>query len=112
MSDRVLPFSTAAQAYGRVQPLKVRAVPQGQARAVAQPTSVAPASDTLDISAAARAQATPSHPLAAAKVAGGVSFDGSVPARAAGAMPIYTNPAARNGAATGVDAGRLIDFEA
>lgn len=116
MSDRVLPFSTAAQAYGRVQPLKVRAVPQGRAQDIAQGTTQtgAPSAvrDTFDLSAAARAQSTPSNSLAAAKVPGQVSFDGAAPATAPGAMPIYTNPAARNGAATGVNAGRLIDFEA
>ncbi len=140
MSDRVLPFSTAAQAYGTTRPLMVRAVPQGRTQvqgtqANAQAAQVAkPAQhDTFDFSAAARARSTPSHPLAAAKVPGQVSFEGSasasattppaspmppapVPAQArtqvTGSMPIYTNPASRNVAATGVNAGRLIDFEA
>ncbi|MFG0244376.1 MAG: hypothetical protein ACF8R9_16490 [Phycisphaerales bacterium JB054] len=118
MSDRVLPFSTAAQAYGNVRPLMVRAVPQGQsqsqagAASLAERASRADAHDSFDLSAAAKARSTPTNPLAAAKVPGQVSFDGHAPAQAASAMPIYTNPAARNGAATGVNAGRLIDFEA
>lgn len=120
MSDRVLPFSTAAQAYGNVRPLMVRAVPQGQsqhqtqaiAASLTDRASRADANDSFDLSAAAKARSTPTNPLAAAKVPGQVSFDGHAPAQAASAMPIYTNPAARNGAATGVDAGRLIDFEA
>lgn len=128
MSDRVLPFSTAAQAYGASRPLMVRAVPEGRAQA-GQPLSSGRAGqaaqpaepDTFDFSAAARARSTPAHPLAAAKVPGQVSFEGSTPAagspapppaRDSRAMPIYANPASRNGAATGVDAGRLIDFEA
>lgn len=122
MSDRVLPFSTAAQAYGNVRPLMVRAVPQGQgqiqsqsqagAASLTERASRADAHDSFDLSAAAKARSTPTNPLAAAKVPGQVSFDGHAPAQAASAMPIYTNPAARNGAATGVNAGRLIDFEA
>ncbi|MDQ7013426.1 MAG: hypothetical protein Q9O74_05965 [Planctomycetota bacterium] len=132
MSDRVLPFSTAAQAYGTTRPLMVRAVPQGRTQAQgaqASPQAVQVAKpaqhDTFDFSAAARARSTPSHPLAAAKVPGQVSFEGSAATAAttpppapqartqvAGSMPIYTNPASRNVAATGVDAGRLIDFEA
>ncbi len=140
MSDRVLPFSTAAQAYGTTRPLLVRAVPQGQTQVRGVQTAAHAAQvakpqqhDTFDFSAAARARSTPSHPLAAAKVPGQVSFEGSTPtptspptytrapaapnaappqARAADAMPIYTNPASRNVAATGVNAGRLIDFEA
>lgn len=104
MSDRVIPFSAAANAYGpsAAQPLRIRPV--------AKPQPTAPLQrDTLDISAAARAQATPSHPLAAARVPGHVSFDGVASAQAQGALPIYTNPADRNTAATGIDAGRLID---
>ena len=132
MSDRVLPFSTAAQAYGTTRPLLVRAVPQGQTQvrstqATGQAGQVTkPARhDTFDFSAAARARSTPSHPLAAAKVPGQVSFENTAPAasttpppapqartQAAGSMPIYTNPASRNVAATGVNAGRLVDFEA
>lgn len=118
MSDRVLPFSTAAQAYGNVRPLMVRAVPQQQAASQPGATSTterasrADAHDSFDLSAAAKARSAPSNPLAAAKVPGQVSFDGHAPAQASSAMPIYTNPAARNGAATGVNAGRLIDFEA
>lgn len=118
MSDRVLPFSTAAQAYGNVRPLIVRAVPQGQTQAgtgaatQAERASRADTFDSFNLSAAAKARSAPTSPLAAAKVPGQVSFDGHAPAQASGAMPIYTNPASRNGAATGVNAGRLIDFEA
>ncbi|MFG0260311.1 MAG: hypothetical protein ACF8LK_08155 [Phycisphaerales bacterium JB041] len=118
MSDRVLPFSTAAQAYGNTRPLMVRAVPQARAQQQtgATPTTEraarADAHDSFDLSAAARARSTPTNPLAAAKVPGQVSFDGHAPAQASSAMPIYANPASRNVAATGVNAGRLIDFEA
>lgn len=109
MTDRVIPFSAAAQAYAQARPLSVRPVAQVRPVARQQPL------DTLDISAAARAQAQrsqPTHKLAAAKVPGPVSFDGAAPAQAKGAMPIYSHPADRNIAATGINAGRLIDLEA
>lgn len=106
MTDRVIPFSSAAQAYAQVRPLSVRPVAQ------VQPAARQHAADTLDISAAARAQSQPTHPLAAAKVPGSINFDAAAPAQAQGAMPIYTHPADRNNAATSISAGRLVDIEA
>ena len=106
MTDRVIPFSTAAQAYARTRPLAVRPVAQAQPAARQQPA------DTLDISAAARSKAQPTHKLSAAKVPGPVTFDGVAPARAAGALPLYTHPADRNSAATSINAGRMIDTQA
>ena len=108
MNPRVLPFSTAAVAYSQTQPLQVR--PVAQVKSVARPMP----QDTLDISAAARARSQPAHPLAAAKVPGGIDFEANTtaPAQARGALPIYTHPADRNVAATGITAGRLIDTEA
>jgi hypothetical protein len=103
MTDRVIPFSTAAQAYAQTRPLSVR--PVAQARPVARPD----ARDTLSLSDAARAHTQPTHPLAAARVPGSINFEAGAPAIARGAMPIYTHPADRNVAATGVQAGRLID---
>ncbi len=41
-----------------------------------------------------------------------MTFDGAAPARAAGALPLYTHPADRNGAATSINAGRTIDTHA
>jgi hypothetical protein len=106
MTDRVLPFSTAAQAYRAAQPLHVRPV------AHVRPVERQPSRDTLDISAAAKARTQPANPLAAAKVPGQVSFAGATPAKAAGALPIYAHPADRNAAATSISAGRLIDTQA
>lgn len=106
MTDRVIPFSTAAQAYRTVQPPQVR--PVAQVRPVSRPA----ARDTLDISAAARARTQPTSKLAAARVPGRVSFEASAPASAGGSLPIYTHPADRNAAATGISAGRLIDTQA
>jgi hypothetical protein len=106
MTDRVIPFSTAAQAYSRTRPLAVRPVTQTPPAARQMPA------DTFDISALARAQTQPTHKLSAAKVPGPVTFDGAAPARAAGALPLYTHPADRNGAATSINAGRTIDTHA
>ena len=106
MTDRVIPFSTAAQAYGQARPLSVRPVAQ------VRPAQRVERQDTLDISAAAKARTQPTHPLAAAKVSTPVSFDGVAAPRAQGAMPIYSHPADRNIAATGINAGRLIDTQA
>lgn len=44
--------------------------------------------------------------LGAATVAGGVSFENGRPQTG---LPMYTNPALRNAAATGVQLGRMID---
>lgn len=106
MTDRVIPFSTAARAYGQTRPLSVKPV------AEARPLARRDARDTLDISAAARARSQPTHPLAAARVPGSIGFDASAPARAKGALPIYTHPADRNSAATGITASRLVDVKA
>lgn len=107
MTDRVIPFSAATQAYEAARPLSVR--PATQVR----PLGREPARDSLDISAAARARLAPTHKLAAARVPGEVSFEsGAAPARAPGALPIYAHPADRNAAATGISAGRLIDTQA
>ena len=106
MTDRVIPFSTAAQAYAQARPVSVR--PIAQVRPVARQDP----RDTLSISDAARARTQPTHPLAAARVPGSVNFDASAPAQARGAMPIYTHPADRNTAATGIHAGRLVDTRA
>ena len=106
MNPRVLPFSTAVHAYGQARPLSVKPVEQ------AQPVARTQTHDTLDISAAARARSQPTHPLAAAKVPGGIDFDTRTPAQARGALPIYAHPADRNVAATGISAGRLIDTQA
>jgi hypothetical protein len=106
MTTRVLPFSAAAQAYGQSRPLSVK--PVAQARSVSRPQS----QDTFDLSAAARARSQPAHPLAAAKVQVAIDFNATTPAQAPGAMPIYSNPADRNVAATGINAGRLVDTEA
>lgn len=106
MNPRVLPFSTATQAYSQSRPLQVK--PVAQAQSVARTTT----HDTLDISAAARARSQPTHPLAAARVPGGIDFDTSAPAQSRGALPIYAHPADRNVAATGITAGRLIDTQA
>jgi len=106
MTDRVIPFSTAAQAYHAARPLQVR--PAAQVR----PAERQPSRDTLDISAAARARTQPTNPLAAARVPGQVTFGGAAPAKAAGALPIYAHPADRNAAATSISAGRLIDTQA
>ncbi len=106
MTDRVLPFSTAAQAYRTAQPLQIRPVAQ------VRPVSRQPARDTLDISAAARARTQPTSTLAAARVPGQVTFEASAPASARGSLPIYTHPADLNAAATGVSAGRLVDTQA
>jgi hypothetical protein len=46
--------------------------------------------------------------LGAATVAGGVSFESG---RAQSGLPMYTNPALRNAAATGVQLGRMIDAQ-
>lgn len=108
MTDRVIPFSAAAQAYRASQPARP-AKPVAQVRAVDRDAP----RDTLDLSAAARKHSEPTHKLAAAKVPGPVSFDAAVaPAIAKGALPIYTHPASRNAAATSVNAGRIIDTQA
>lgn len=106
MTNQVLPFSTATQAYGQARPITVRAVSQIRPIAQQQPR------DSLDISAAARAQSQPTARLAAARVPGQVDFTAASAPAAPGAMPIYTHPADRNAAATGVTAGRLIDTHA
>jgi hypothetical protein len=106
MADRVIPFSTATQAYGQVRPLLVR--PVGPVAPAARPAPTPNGADSFEFSGAARS----SHPLAAARVPGAVRFDGAAPAQSAGALPIYTNPADRNTAATGVQAGRVLDVEA
>ncbi|MFO0832798.1 MAG: hypothetical protein U0637_13280 [Phycisphaerales bacterium] len=47
--------------------------------------------------------------LVAAVVPGSVDFSGSTPSAAPGAMAFYRNPADRNAAAIGVEAGRSLD---
>ncbi|MBK7403901.1 MAG: hypothetical protein IPJ41_04520 [Phycisphaerales bacterium] len=110
MTDRVIPFSAAAQAYRSTQPARPAQQPAPVARV--SPTDRQPPRDTLDLSSALRQRSRPASPLAAAKVAGSVSFDAAAPAIAKGALPIYSNPAARNAAATNINAGRLIDTQA
>lgn len=73
-----------------------------------------PASDSLDVSAvlaAARDQRqTNLSRLVAGVVPGRVDFSGDTPQPSGSeALPMYRRPADRNAAATGVQAGRLID---
>jgi len=50
--------------------------------------------------------------LVAAVVPGAVDFSGAAPTPRASSIPMYRRPADQNVAATGVHAGRLIDFSA
>lgn len=73
-----------------------------------------PESDSLDVSAvlaAAREQRrTNLSRLVAGAVPGRVDFSGDTPQPSGSeALPMYRRPAERNAAATGVQAGRLID---
>jgi hypothetical protein len=49
--------------------------------------------------------------LVAGSVPGKIDFSGGVPTQSVAALPMYRNPAEKNAAATGVNAGRMIDIE-
>lgn len=57
---------------------------------------------------------SPAAALVGARVGAGLDLDdsGAAPASARGALPMYTRPADRNAAATGVLAGRVLDVSA
>jgi hypothetical protein len=50
--------------------------------------------------------------LVAGSVPGKIDFSGSTPTPSTSAIPMYRNPAEKNAAATGVNAGRMIDVNA
>ncbi len=106
MVERVIPFPVpvaghAATGASPKRPILARPAPEAE-----RP------SDTVELSGAVRVIGRPLHPLAAGRVSAPVSFDGVLPARASGSIPIAPRAADRHAAATGVSAGRLIDIQA
>ena len=65
--------------------------------------------DRVELSSPSRATISRARSLIAATVPGPVNFDAATPPRPDPEQPLqlYTHPAARNSAATGIEAGRL-----
>jgi hypothetical protein len=100
-----------AKAYAASAP--VRPAPSQQ---VANGVTVRASGDSVQISASRPAEmAAKLNRLAAAKVVKAADFaapQAAAPQAAGGALPMYRHPADKNAAATGVQAGRVIDFNA
>ncbi len=73
---------------------------------IARAYQLAPSGSIKLPNTSAQTQA-PAQPLAAAQVAGPVSFDTPKAQPASGVLAMYTNPAHRNAAATGVELGAM-----
>ncbi len=73
---------------------------------VEAPAAAAPASDTSAVARAGPGAAK----LVAGVVPGRIDFSGDQPTQNTSAIAMYRHPADRNAAATGVNAGRLIDI--
>jgi hypothetical protein len=97
--DPVIPSSIpfhVAKAYGLVKSPQVRAVQMSQ---------------RLDASGRQGANDA-TRRLVAAVVPGGIDFSGDHAMPSGASLPMYTNPADRNAAATGVQIGRVLDIQA
>jgi len=97
--DPVIPSSIpfhVAKAYGLLNSPQVRAVQMSQ---------------RLDATGNRQPNAN-LRSLVAGVVPGGIDFSGDQPTPTDSALPMYTHPADRNAAATGVQLGRVLDIKA
>jgi hypothetical protein len=100
-----------AKAYAASQP--VRTVPPAAAITTASGVTVRPSGDSVQLSGVRPAPLQQNVTrLAAATVQKAADFAPPPPTPTMGALPMYRHPADKNAAATGVQVGRVIDFNA